>query len=74
MRETVEHVLERVRPQLQVDGGDVQLVDVDEGVVTLRLVGGCCGCPFTRLALMAGLEKAIKEQVAGIQQVRLIKG
>ncbi len=74
MRDTVEHVLERIRPQLRVDGGDLQLVDVADGVVTIRLVGGCCGCPFTQLALMNGLEKTLKEQIAGVRQVKLVKG
>ena len=74
MRETVEHVLERVRPQLKVDGGDLQLVDVADGVVTIRMVGGCCGCPFTHLALLNGLEKTIKDQIAGVTQVKLVKG
>jgi Fe-S cluster biogenesis protein NfuA len=74
MRTSVEHVLERVRPQLKVDGGDLQLVDVVDGVVTIRLVGGCCGCPFTQLALMNGLEKTLKEQIEGVTQVKLIKG
>ena len=74
MRTSVEHVLERVRPQLKVDGGDLQLIDVVDGVVTIRLVGGCCGCPFTQLALMNGLEKTLKEQIDGVTQVKLIKG
>jgi len=74
MRETVEHVLERIRPQLKVDGGDLQLVDVSDGIVTIRMVGGCCGCPFTKLALMNGLEKTIMEQIAGVRQVKLVKG
>ncbi|HKA89812.1 MAG TPA: NifU family protein [Haliangiales bacterium] len=67
-------MLERIRPQLKVDGGDLQLVDVSDGIVTIRMVGGCCGCPFTKLALMNGLEKTIMEQIAGVRQVKLVKG
>ncbi len=72
MRETVESVLARLRQNLTVDGCDVQLVNVtDEGVVTLRFVGGASCCPMSQLALAMGLESALKREVAGVARVEL---
>jgi Fe-S cluster biogenesis protein NfuA len=74
MRERVEVVLERVRPQLRVDGGDIELMDVSEdGVVKLKLVGGCCRCPFSQMALLAGLEATLREHIADIKSVELVR-
>ena len=73
MRERIEEVLDRVRGNLGVDGGDVQLVDVAEGVVTLRLEGGCTFCPMSRMALLCGLEHALKEGVEGVRKVVLVR-
>jgi Fe-S cluster biogenesis protein NfuA len=73
MRESVEEVLARVRLCLQVDGGDVELLDVNDGVVTLRLVGGFCGCPMSQMALACGLEDALMKEVEGVKRVVLVK-
>jgi Fe-S cluster biogenesis protein NfuA len=74
MRQSVEGVLDRVRPALKVDGGDVELVDVDDGVVTLRIIGCLARCPMSQIALHCGLENALKEEVSGVKKVVLVRG
>jgi len=69
MREKVETVLNQVRPALLADGGNVELVDVSEGVVTLRLTGACNGCPMAVMTLRHGIERVLKEQVPGVKEV-----
>ena len=69
MREKVEAMLAQIRPSLQADGGDVELVDVDEGVVKLRLQGACVGCPMSAMTLHNGIEKLLKEQIPEVKQV-----
>jgi len=69
MRAKVEEVLNQVRPALLADGGDVQLVDVNEGVVTVRLTGACGGCPMATMTLRHGIERVLKEQVPGVKEV-----
>jgi Fe-S cluster biogenesis protein NfuA len=62
-------VLDKLRPFLQRDGGDVELVDVEEGIVKLRLVGACGSCPSSTITLKAGIERALLEEVDGIVEV-----
>lgn len=70
MREQVEEVLKVVRPQLQADGGDIELVDVSEdGVVQVKLLGTCNGCPMSQLTLAWGVERILKERVPGVTRV-----
>jgi Fe-S cluster biogenesis protein NfuA len=69
MREKVEAALEQVRPALLADGGDVQLIDVKDGVVTLRLIGACGGCPMATMTLKGGIERVLKEKVPGVKEV-----
>jgi len=69
MREKVEAALDQIRPALMVDGGDVQLVDVNEGVVTVRLTGACGGCPMASMTLRHGIEQVLKEQVPEVKEV-----
>ncbi len=70
MKEKVEEVLKRVRPMLQRDGGDIELVSVDEnGVVKVRLRGACGSCPMSTMTLKMGVEKALKQDVPGIKEV-----
>ena len=71
MKEKVEKALEDIRPMLQADGGDVELVDVieNEGVVKLRLTGACAGCPFSQMTLKNGIEKVLKEKIPEVQRV-----
>ncbi len=69
MKEKVESVLAQVRPSLQSDGGDVELVDVNEGVVRLKLKGACAGCPMATMTLRHGIERILKEQISEIKEV-----
>ncbi len=69
MRERVEEALAHIRPVLQADGGDVELMDVKEGVVILRLTGACGGCPMSAMTLRRGIERVIKEQVPEVKEV-----
>jgi len=73
LREKVESALQKVRPSLQAEGGDVQLVDVDkDGVVQVRLTGACHGCPMSQMTLKMGIEKILKQNVPEIKSVESI--
>jgi Fe-S cluster biogenesis protein NfuA len=69
MKEKVEAVLALIRPQLQMDGGNVELVDVSDGTVTVRLTGACSGCPMASITLKEGVERILKEQVPEVVEV-----
>ena len=69
MREKVAAVLEQVRPALLADGGDVRLVDVNDGVVKLKLTGACHGCPMASITLKNGIERVLTEQVPEVKEV-----
>ena len=69
MYDEVMEVLDKLRPFLQRDGGDVELVDVEDGVVKLRLMGACGSCPSSTITLKAGIERALFEEVEGIREV-----
>ena len=69
MRDKVEAVLDEIRPALMADGGDVQLVDVKDNVVTVRLLGACGGCPMATMTLQQGIERKLKEQVPEVKKV-----
>lgn len=69
MRERVEKALETVRPALQADGGDIQLVSVEDGVVKVRLMGACGGCPMSSMTISQGVERAVKQAVPEIKKV-----
>jgi Fe-S cluster biogenesis protein NfuA len=73
MREKVEQVLEKVRPSLQADGGNVELVDVtDDGIVKVKLTGACRGCPMSQMTLKMGIEKALKQAIPEIKEVQSV--
>ena len=69
MREKVEAALNQVRPTLQADGGDVELIDVEDGVVSVKLVGACNGCPMSTMTLKNGIERILKMQVPEVKEV-----
>jgi Fe-S cluster biogenesis protein NfuA len=70
MRERVEEALKKIRPALQADGGDVELVEVTEdGVVKVRLVGACRGCPMSQLTLANGVERVLKQEIPEVTRV-----
>jgi len=63
MKEKVEKVLDEIRPMLIRDGGNVELVSIDDGVVKVRLQGACAGCPMSQMTLRNGIERVLKEKV-----------
>ena len=69
MFEEVKKALEEIRPMLQADGGDVELVEVKDGVVRLKLVGACSGCAMAKMTLKMGIEKRLKEKVPQVKEV-----
>ena len=69
MREKIEAALALIRPSLQADGGDVELVDVKEGVVSVKLTGACGGCPMATLTLQHGIQRVLKEKVPEVKEV-----
>jgi Fe-S cluster biogenesis protein NfuA len=70
LKEKVENALNKVRPSLQADGGDVQLIDVDDqGVVKVKLTGACGGCPMSQMTLKMGIEKILKQNVPEVTRV-----
>ncbi|MFA4948184.1 MAG: NifU family protein [Candidatus Krumholzibacteriia bacterium] len=72
MREKVEEILNQIRPSLQADGGDVELVDVVDGIVKLRLKGACAGCPMSQMTLAFGIERVLKEKVPEVKKVEAV--
>jgi len=69
MKEKVEVALAQIRPALQADGGDVELVGVEGGVVKLKLKGSCAGCPMSTMTLKLGIERVLKEQIPEVKEV-----
>ncbi len=69
MKEKVEAVLDKIRPSLVRDGGNVELVDVKDGTVKLKLVGACAGCPMSTMTLKMGIERILKQEVPEVKQV-----
>ena len=70
MRGKVEAALNKIRPSLQADGGDVELVDVTpEGVVKVRMTGACGGCPMSQMTLKTGIERVLKQEVPEVKEV-----
>jgi Fe-S cluster biogenesis protein NfuA len=69
MREDIQTVLNRIRPALQADGGDVELIDVTDGVVSVRLTGACGGCPMATMTLKQGIERVLREQLPDVKEV-----
>ena len=72
VRPEVEEVLNSIRPALQADGGDVELVDIDGGVVKVRLLGACGGCPMATMTLKGGIEAALKERIPTVERVESV--
>lgn len=71
MKNEIKKVLDKIRPSLQMDGGDVELVEVDEkkGIVKVKLQGACSHCPMSQLTLKMGIEAELKKQVKGVKEV-----
>jgi Fe-S cluster biogenesis protein NfuA len=71
-KKLVELALEKIRPMLQRDGGDIELVEVNDGVVKVRLTGACKGCPMSQMTLKQGVEKLLLKEVPGLKEVQAI--
>ncbi|MDP6459114.1 MAG: NifU family protein [Candidatus Bathyarchaeota archaeon] len=73
MRTEVSQALSEVRPSLQMDGGDVELVEIDDGVVKVRLLGHCAGCPMSQMTVKMGIENYLKKKVPGVKSVESVQ-
>ncbi len=70
MKEAVQKAIDQIRPNLQIDGGDVELIDVGEdGVVKVKLLGACGGCPMSQMTLKMGIERHLKKEVPEVKEV-----
>lgn len=69
MKEKIEEVMSQIRPALEADGGNVELVDVNDGVVKVKLTGACGSCPMSTITLKMGIERILKEKVPGVKEV-----
>ena len=72
MRDRIEKAIQNIRPHLQRDGGDIELVDVVDGVVKVRLKGACMGCPMSQITLQQGVAKALKKEVPEIVKLEAV--
>ena len=72
MKEKVEQALNKIRPALQADGGDVQLVDVQNGIVKVRLTGACGGCPMSQMTLKMGIERHLRKEIPEVKSVEAV--
>lgn len=72
MREKVEKALDKIRPALQADGGDVELVDVSGGIVKVKLTGACHGCPMSKMTLQNGIEETLKSEIPDVKGVEAV--
>jgi len=69
MRDKVEEVLNKIRPSLMSDGGNVELIDVNDGVVKVKLTGACAGCPMSTMTLKMGIERILKQEIPEVKEV-----
>ncbi len=72
MKELVEKALEKIRPLLQRDGGDIELVEITDGIVKVRLTGACKGCPMSQMTLKQGVERMLMKEVPGLKEVQAV--
>ncbi len=69
MKEKVQDIINKIRPMLQADGGDVELVDYVDGIVKVRLKGACAGCPMSQMTLRNGIERVLKKEIPEVKAV-----
>jgi Fe-S cluster biogenesis protein NfuA len=72
LRDRIEKVLDTIRPYIQGDGGDIELVDVTDGIVQVRLAGACVGCMHSMMTLQAGIERMLKTEVPEVRVVEAV--
>ena len=73
MKERVQKVIDKIRPSLQADGGDVELIDVVDGIVTVKLQGACAGCPMSQMTLKNGIERLVIQEIPEIKAVERVE-
>jgi Fe-S cluster biogenesis protein NfuA len=73
MMEKVKSVLDKIRPMLQADGGDVELINVEDGVVKVRLQGACAGCPMSQMTLKQGIERLLTQEIPEVRSVESVE-
>ena len=72
MKEKIETAMKKIRPMLQRDGGDVELVEVEDGVVKVRLQGACAGCPMSQMTIKNGIERILKQEIPEVKSVESV--
>ncbi|MHA2067294.1 MAG: NifU family protein [Candidatus Thorarchaeota archaeon] len=72
MKEKVEEAIQEIRPYLQADGGNIELIDVTDGVVKVKLLGACAGCPMSKMTLQMGVERTLKKKIPEIIRVEAV--
>lgn len=73
MKTEVQKIIDKIRPSLQADGGDVELVEVtDDGIVKVKLLGACHGCPMSTMTVKNGIERTLKQHLDGVKEVQSI--
>ena len=72
MEDKVKEALEKIKPKIQADGGDIELVGIENGVVKVRLKGACVGCPMSALTLKQGVERLIKQKIPEVKSVEAV--
>ena len=72
MKEKIQEEINKIRPMLKADGGDVELVDVEDGVVKVRLQGACAGCAMSQMTIKNGIEKMLKKEIPGVKSVEAV--
>ena len=72
LKKLVEQALAKIRPFLQRDGGDIELIEVTDGIVKVRLTGACKGCPMSQMTLKQGVERLLMQEVPGLKQVEAV--
>ena len=73
VKDKVEKALQELRPQLQADGGDIELVEVENGIVKVKMKGACTGCPMSTMTLQWGVENFLKKKIPGIVKVETVQ-
>jgi len=73
VKDKVEKALQELRPQLQADGGDIELVEVENGIVKVKMKGACAGCPMSTMTLQWGVENFLKKKIPGIVKVEAVQ-
>ena len=73
VKDKVEKALKELRPQLQADGGDIELVEVENGIVKVKMKGACAGCPMSTMTLQWGVENFLKKKIPGIVKIEAVQ-